>query len=168
MQRLQSTLLLGGPLSADLVPEFCMLIEDNLVSLKLGGPTFKPKDINDLLGACVTVDNTKLLQLFTPDGVLGGFPILEIFALRHKLDYTLLSSGYIVNRPFIVESRGDLNFYFKANADRDFKPLIDGKILEELKQCTSQEEIQFILSEVLPDITPLREFFIQSPQHRKE
>jgi hypothetical protein len=170
MAQLKATIQIGGKLDIALVPKFCEVIPQDMVSLAWDTTLFTPSIAEDLLGAC-TVDfvngNVKSLQLFTMDATIGGFPLIEIFALQHKLDYTLKSAGDVNYGPYIVEYRGYCDFYYKHMTNSRFHHVFPNNILKAVDKCEHAQEIKYILQDALIEIPTMTNFSINSPQTTK-
>lgn len=165
---LRASIRIGGQLPFELADDFCRYVTDDVVRLAPGSVVFTPRSAADLLGSRAFVDDQQLLCFYTDDGIAGGFPLIEIFALRHGLDYTLKSEGYHKYEPFMVEHRAENALYYKTRTDLDYQPLVRPKDLIAIRNYRTKAQIREALDDIVPDIAPLTSFVIWTPQMRKE
>ncbi len=165
---LKASIQIGGQLAFELADDFCRYITEDVVRLSPGSVVFSPQSASDLLGARTFVGEQQVLCLYTDDGIAGGFPLTEIFALRHGLDYTLKSEGYSEYSPFLVEHRADISLYYRTRTDFDYQPLVRPCDIAAIRSYKTKAQIREALDDMLPDVPPLTSFVIWTPQMRKE
>jgi hypothetical protein len=182
---LAAEIFIGGDVPASAVPELCMAIRNERLSLTWGGAWFEPNSASELLEARQEHDGELLLRLCHDEVRWGEFDELEPVLQEHGASYTRRTESRGEREAERVEYRPGMDAPVCVITDAGFDPIVPASELVAVEtplaeaierldaddttvaRDLAEKALHALRTQLPPSLPPLGEFSITHKEHRK-